>query len=62
MMRGVYSTVAFVSAMNFAKMKKRKPFNPMLGETYELVTEKFRYIAEKCEHIPRQITCFELEG
>ena len=24
----------------------KKPFNPMLGETYELVTEEFRYFSE----------------
>jgi hypothetical protein len=23
-----------------------KPFNPLLGETYELVTDKFKFIAE----------------
>jgi len=23
-----------------------KPFNPLLGETYELVTDKYRFIAE----------------
>ncbi|KAG5455544.1 MAG: LOW QUALITY PROTEIN: Oxysterol-binding protein-domain-containing protein, partial [Olpidium bornovanus] len=32
----------------------RKPFNPMLGETYELVREDkgFRFIAEKVSHYP----------
>ena len=49
----------FASAV---KIRKRKPFNPMLGETFEFVTEKFRFLAEKVEHIPNQIICFELEG
>lgn len=28
------------------KYRVKKPFNSMLGETYELVTEDFRYFAE----------------
>ena len=34
----------------------------MLGETYELVTENFRFIAEKVEHQPKQLFCYVLEG
>jgi len=38
-----------------------KPFNPLLGETYELVTDEFRYFSEQvCHHPPR--TAFHLEG
>ncbi|PLN74883.1 hypothetical protein BDW42DRAFT_198068, partial [Aspergillus taichungensis] len=35
----------------------RKPFNPLLGETYELVREDlgFRFIAEKVSHRPVQL-------
>ena len=29
-----------------------KPFNPMLGETYELVTPKYRFMAEQVSHHP----------
>ena len=29
-----------------------KPFNPLLGETYELVTDNFRFIAEQVSHHP----------
>ncbi|KAI7217049.1 hypothetical protein KC333_g4461 [Hortaea werneckii] len=37
----------------------RKPFNPMLGETYELVREDlgFRFIAEKVSHHPVRMAC-----
>lgn len=37
----------------------RKPFNPMLGETYELVREDkgFRFIAEKVSHRPMRMAC-----
>lgn len=30
----------------------RKPFNPMLGETFELVRDSVRFIAEKTSHHP----------
>jgi len=29
-----------------------KPFNPLLGETYELVTDNYQYIAEQVSHHP----------
>lgn len=37
----------------------RKPFNPMLGETYELVREDlgYRFIAEKVSHHPVRMAC-----
>ncbi|KAF2232227.1 hypothetical protein EV356DRAFT_470270, partial [Viridothelium virens] len=37
----------------------RKPFNPMLGETFELVREDlgFRFVAEKVLHRPVRIAC-----
>ncbi|KAF2718766.1 hypothetical protein K431DRAFT_287368 [Polychaeton citri CBS 116435] len=37
----------------------RKPFNPMLGETYELVREDlgFRFLAEKVSHHPVRMAC-----
>jgi hypothetical protein len=33
--------------MNSSKKRKRKPFNPMLGETFEYVGENFRIVSEK---------------
>mmetsp|Transcript_8283 Transcript_8283/g.13853 ORF Transcript_8283/g.13853 Transcript_8283/m.13853 type:complete len:207 (+) Transcript_8283:2072-2692(+) len=56
------TVVALSSFYWSVKMRKRKPFNPMLGETYELVTDKFRLICEKVMHTPKQIVTFELEG
>jgi hypothetical protein len=32
--------------MSGNKIRTKKPFNPMLGETYELVTEDFRFVSE----------------
>lgn len=34
------------------KIRHKKPFNPHLGETYELVTEDFRFIGEQVSHHP----------
>ena len=39
--------IAGFTGSNTLKTRTKKPFNPMLGETFELVTENFRYIAEK---------------
>lgn len=46
--------VAIKSIAQFFCVFKRsgKPFNPLLGETYELVTPQFRYFAEMVSHHP----------
>lgn len=54
--------IALTIFASLTKVRKRKPFNPMLGETFEFVTEKFRFLAEKVEHVPNQIVAFEMEG
>jgi hypothetical protein len=38
-----------------------KPFNPLLGETYEFVTPDFKYIAEQVSHHP-PVTAVFCEG
>lgn len=42
------------SSYRHKERAKRKPFNPMLGETYELVREDklYRFVAEKVQHRP----------
>ncbi len=42
-----YATIAICAMPNSTKIRKKKPFNPMLGETYEIVTEKIKFISEK---------------
>ena len=38
---------AYGAARQFLQVHRTyKPFNPLLGETYELVTPKYRFIAE----------------
>lgn len=39
----------------------KKPFNPMLGETYELVTEDYRFFGEQVSHHP-PVSAFIQEG
>ena len=51
-----------VSTLSNYRVKERairKPFNPMLGETFELVREDrgFRFLAEKISHHPVRMAC-----
>lgn len=60
--RLVYMAAFAISSFSNARVKERatrKPFNPMLGETYELVREDkgFRFIAEKVVHRPVRMAC-----
>ena len=60
--RLVYMATFAISAFSNNRVKERairKPFNPMLGETYELVREDkgFRFIAEKVVHRPVRMAC-----
>jgi len=64
--RMLYVTAFALSSFSNARVKERsirKPFNPMLGETYELVREdkNFRFVAEKVSHRPVQLA-FHAEG
>ncbi|RVX74954.1 hypothetical protein B0A52_01231 [Exophiala mesophila] len=58
--RLMYVTAFAVSSLSSSRVKERsirKPFNPMLGETFELVRQDrgFRLIAEKVSHRPVQL-------
>ncbi|ERF73290.1 hypothetical protein EPUS_03123 [Endocarpon pusillum Z07020] len=58
--RLIFVTAFAISLLSSARVKERairKPFNPMLGETFELVREDrgFRFIAEKVSHRPVQL-------
>jgi len=60
--RLMYVTTFAVSNFSNNRVKERairKPFNPMLGETYELVREDlgFRFLAEKVSHHPVRMAC-----
>lgn len=60
--RLLYIAAFAVSAQSSLRVKERalrKPFNPMLGETFELVREDrgFRFMAEKVSHHPMRMAC-----
>lgn len=64
--RLAHVTAFAISSYSSSRIKERsirKPFNPMLGETYELVREDkyFRFVAEKVSHRPVQLA-FHAEG
>lgn len=61
LLRMAYTIGHFLSQMIITKNKTKKPFNPMLGETYELVTEDFRFIAEQVSHHP-PVSVYHCEG
>lgn len=55
--------VALSQISGFMQVKGRlsKPFNPLLGETFELVTPDFRMVTEAISHEP-PIVALELQG
>ncbi|KAF2193798.1 hypothetical protein K469DRAFT_728875 [Zopfia rhizophila CBS 207.26] len=60
--RLVHIAAFAISSFSNARVKDRairKPFNPMLGETFELVREDkgFRFLAEKVSHRPVRMAC-----
>ena len=60
--RLIYVTAFAISNLSGARVKERsirKPFNPMLGETFELVSgdRGFRFISEKICHRPFRMAC-----
>lgn len=52
-----YSTTLLTSI----ERNSTKPFNPLLGETFEMVTPGFRFIAEQVSHHP-PVTAFHCMG
>jgi len=60
--RLLYISAFAISTLSNSRVKERavrKPFNPMLGETFELVREDrgFRFLAEKISHHPVRMAC-----
>ncbi|XP_053468845.1 oxysterol-binding protein-related protein 6-like isoform X3 [Ictalurus furcatus] len=58
--RMVYVAVFSISGYAWASWRNRyKPFNPVLGETYESIREErgFRYVAEQVSHHPPVSAC-----
>lgn len=51
-MRMVYIAAWAIAGNIFITGRTDKPFTPLLGETYELVTPKYRYLAEAVSTSP----------
>lgn len=50
--RMLHVTVSMIAPFYCVPYRLGKPFNPLLGETYELVTPKFRFFGEMVSHHP----------
>ena len=50
--RMVYVAAYALATYCLVKGRTQKPFNPLLGETYELVTPAYRYLSELVSHHP----------
>ena len=50
--------VHIVSTLTICERTATKPFNPLLGETYEFVTDNFEYLAEQVTHHPPVTACY----
>ena len=50
--RMIYITTYNCATYFLIRGRMGKPFNPLLGETYELVTSKYRFLAEQVSHHP----------
>lgn len=59
--RMVHVMTTLMSGFYSVPKRMGKPFNPMLGETFELVAPDFRYFSEQVSHHP-PIACFNIEG
>ena len=47
-----------VTTMTPVEKTTTKPFNPLLGETYEFCNENFEYLAEQVSHHPPVTACY----
>jgi hypothetical protein len=54
--------IALIVPVNQTKVRKRKPFNSMVGETFEMVTNDMKFVAEQIAHLPTPVAAFHLEG
>jgi hypothetical protein len=52
LLRMVYVATSNIASFCMIQGRTAKPFNPLLGETFELVTSSFRFLAEQVSHHP----------
>ena len=61
LMRIAYLTAYYIGEYGQHLNRTRKPFNPLLGETFELVSPDFKFLAEQVSHHP-PISAFHCES
>lgn len=57
-LRMIYVAVFNMTQYKCTLNRVSKPFNPILGETYELQRPDFRFFAEQVQHHPPVSACF----
>ena len=60
-MRLVYSAIFGFTQHSHNIDRFKKPFNPILGETFEYVTKEYKFVAEQVSHHPPQ-TGYHFDG
>ena len=50
--------VHMITTLTICERTTTKPFNPLLGETFEFVTDDFEYLAEQVTHHPPVTACY----
>lgn len=50
--RMAYVAIYMISTLTICERTASKPFNPLLGETYEYVTKDFSFLSEQVSHHP----------
>ena len=61
-MRLLYSCAFSIAQYACTPGRVNKPFNPILGETFELSTPEYKYVAEQVSHHPPISACHRLLG
>ena len=57
-MRLLHVSAFAIAQYKCSNKRTNKPFNPILGETFELLTPKFKYFSEQVSHHPPISACY----
>ena len=60
-LRLIYVAVFNIALHNCTHRRISKPFNPLLGETFELRTSDYNYISEQVSHHPPISACYAID-
>ena len=58
MKRLAYVAIYSMTLLTGVERNSTKPFNPLLGETFEFISEGFRFLAEQVSHHPPITGCY----